>query len=276
MKLLDIGGRPVAGPGSDGTSQPEVPPIPAHVHMGDIVNGHPTRRGKAEAYFFPPVDHVITITDRPVTRLGVRPGVTQSQVLAALGEFACSDRMYGLLNEFPIQPGEGWTIVPGVIHAPGPWPTLEMQRPQDDFNLFAWQMGSHVPDALERAKLKEEVVCRGLPSDAACVEELLDWPLTSASDFQARFKRLPKLLRSETWGTQHQVFFDIFYGESLKVVRGQSATRCESKGRAFSAVVWTGRGFINGLFVDASRGDLRELVAPGKVCGACVRMRICV
>jgi len=33
---------------------------------------------------------------------------------------------------------EGWTIVPGVVHAPGPWLILEMQRAQDDFNLVSF------------------------------------------------------------------------------------------------------------------------------------------
>lgn len=45
------------------------------------------------------------------------------------------------MNVFQIQPNEGWTIREGVIHAPGPWTTFEIQRPQDDYNLCSWTLG---------------------------------------------------------------------------------------------------------------------------------------
>ena len=30
---------------------------------------------------------------------------------------------------------------------PGPWPTFEIQLPQDDFHLLAWQLGEQIPTA---------------------------------------------------------------------------------------------------------------------------------
>ena len=35
-------------------------------------------------------------------------------------------------------------MLPGVVHAPGPWVTFEIQKPQDDFHLCAWQLGKQL------------------------------------------------------------------------------------------------------------------------------------
>lgn len=68
------------------TALPEVPPIPCHVHAGEVecVNGE--RRcvghGKTEAYFFPPLDvppYDLQL-DGVKTRLGLRSDVTKDQV----------------------------------------------------------------------------------------------------------------------------------------------------------------------------------------------------
>ena len=63
---------------------PEVPPIPCHVHAGEVKEGRCVGHGKTEAYFFPPVDvPPYNLTLGPVkTRLGLRPNVTREQVSA--------------------------------------------------------------------------------------------------------------------------------------------------------------------------------------------------
>lgn len=63
-------------------SEAEVPPIPCHVHAGEVVGGHCTGQGKIEAYFFPPVDvppyHLSLSAVK--TRLGLRPNVEKEEV----------------------------------------------------------------------------------------------------------------------------------------------------------------------------------------------------
>lgn len=61
----------------------EVPPIPCHVHSGDVVGGRCVGHGKTEAYFFPPlnVPPYNLELDAVKTRLGLRPGTTKEQVL---------------------------------------------------------------------------------------------------------------------------------------------------------------------------------------------------
>lgn len=60
----------------------EAPPIPCHVHAGEVSGGRCVGHGKTEAYFFPPLDippYNLQL-GRVKTRLGLRPGVTQEQV----------------------------------------------------------------------------------------------------------------------------------------------------------------------------------------------------
>ena len=63
----------------------EVPPIPCHVHSGDVLGGRCVGHGKTEAYFFPPLnvppyDKYNLELDAVKTRLGLRPGTTREQV----------------------------------------------------------------------------------------------------------------------------------------------------------------------------------------------------
>ncbi len=59
-----------------------MPPIPCHVHAGDVVDGCCMGHGKTEAYFFPPLDvPPYNMELGPVkTRLGLRPDVTKDKV----------------------------------------------------------------------------------------------------------------------------------------------------------------------------------------------------
>lgn len=64
-------------------ASPEVPPIPCHVHAGDVQNGSCVGHGKTEAHFFPPLDvPPYNMELSPVkTRLGLKPDITKEQVL---------------------------------------------------------------------------------------------------------------------------------------------------------------------------------------------------
>lgn len=62
---------------------PEAPPIPCHVHAGEVVAGRCKGHGKTEAYFFPPLDvppYNIHLDGEVKTRLGLKQGITKDQV----------------------------------------------------------------------------------------------------------------------------------------------------------------------------------------------------
>ena len=109
------------------------------------------------------------------------------QVLKALEMFGLYDDLYSLLNVFEVHPWETWHIEEKVIHAPGkcalngelispctcthtgPWVTFEIQLPQDDYNLLAWQLGQPLTDPELRAT-KNAHQLKGLPHEGALVE----------------------------------------------------------------------------------------------------------
>jgi hypothetical protein len=260
VKILDIGGEPVV---PDFAQRPETPPIPAHVHGGYVRGGEVIKPGKLEAYYFPRVDVGSVLPGEDVvTRLGLRDGVTRRDVEAALAGFGTSDAMYALLEPWPARAGEGWEILPGVVHAPGPWPTIEVQTPQDDFNLASWQLGARL-SGTERDEAFERFVLRGLGEASRFVSELLDWEATSHDGFEARARRTPETIDEGPWGRRERVFFDRFDGERIEV-RAGARHRLEKRDLGRAGLIWSGRGQVAGRAIGRGPELTDEFLAlPG-------------
>lgn len=105
---------------------------------------------------------------------------------------------------YSVQPFEGWTIRQGVLHAPGPYPTFEIQFPQDDYHLasmyserkvgalincgcIGWTLGARVP-AEQLDQLRQTVLLRGLKDETEWVEKLVKWDMCK----DPNFKYVPK------------------------------------------------------------------------------------
>jgi hypothetical protein len=260
IKVLDIGGDAVV---PSFASESEVPPIPPHVHSGQVVDGRIVAPGKLEAYFFPPLDvSPYHLSIGPVkTRLGLKPDVTKADFLRAVGEFGRSDAVYALLREYDVQPYDGWTIGPRIIHSPGPWVTLEIQTPQDDYNLAAWRLGARLHGAACEAEFKNSVL-RGLSNADDLLLQAIDWELSARSDFKEHFYRPSRILDQGEWGRVLQIFFDAFYGEAVELMPAHSRTLYRDD--PVAAIVWSGEGFVNGTRISATERLKREfLIAPG-------------
>jgi len=263
-KISDIGGRPVKPKFSNGEADEEVPPIPAHVHSGNVCNNKACGPGKKEAYFFPPLDvePYKANLGKVITRLGLQPSITKDSFELGLKGFGENDEIYSLMNVFPINAYDGWTILPGVLHAPGPWLTFEIQRPQDDFNLASWRLGQSIADPNERESFKQAFQMKGLGNEKDFISELIEWDLTTSPKFKEQFYRPSTALEQGEWGRRIQIFFDGFYGEGFEVKAGHSFTR-KADHRPYSGVVWSGSGKINDNHVNCT-DDLRKefIVVP--------------
>jgi len=264
-KVLDIGGNAV--PPSFCPDRPEVPPIPCHVHSGQIekdASGQLKLRGpgKLEAYFFPPLNVApYNMEIKCQTRLGLKPSTTKEQVTAALTKFGVDDECYTLLNVYDVEAYDGWTIPTGVVHSPGPYPTFEIQRPQDDFNLLSWGLGCRCTQS-SLPHMKNTLQLKGLPDETNFVELLLDWPKNVDSSFRESNYRPSTTLSEGVWGRQRRIFFDLFYGEAFEVAAGQEFKRDEDR-RPLGGIVWSGQGTLNGNPVSADTPLSREfLVVP--------------
>jgi len=264
-KLLDIGGTPVVPHYTDvtgETSVAEVPPIPCHVHAGDIVDGHCIPPGKSEAYFFPPTNippYNLDLSGTK-TRLGLKPGVSKEQLVKCLQGFGKSDDLYKLLNEYDVLPWESWFVKEKAIHAPGPWPTFEIQQPQDDFNFLAWKLGETIAsDQLAQVKLDNQT--KSLPDEQTLMNEAIDWELNSNWDKSTWFNKC-NILQQGDWGYCKQLFYHMFYGEGYVIEPGKVFTRAPDK-RPFAGIVWSGSGLLNGMDINCNNNKRREfLVTP--------------
>jgi hypothetical protein len=264
IKLLDIGGQVVT---PSFASSAEVPPIPLHVHAGELnpETGKLEGCGKLEAYFFPPLDvpPYNTRLDSVISRLGLRPEVTPAMLLDGVRRFGQDDSAYQLCNVFDVKPYEGWTIRPKVVHSPGPYPTIEMQLPQDDFHFCCWQLGRKIDSEDDRKAKRDAFVLKGFPNEEAMLQQAVDFHLSSDAQFRHRNHRPSIPLDSGDWGKRYQIFFDEFYAESIEVNPGCRYVREEKEGRPCAGIVWSGKGSVNGNEVDVNKPLQKEfLVVP--------------
>lgn len=262
-KVLDIGGAAVQ-PSFGG--DPEVPPIPCHVHAGQVVDGRCTGCGKLEAYFFPPLDvppYNLKLSG-VFSRFGLRPDATPAQVVEAFRRFGQDDSLYALQNKYELGPWESWIIRPKIMHSPGPWLTFEIQTPQDDFNLLGWQVGRPLQGA-EYADTKASQQMRGFSSEEQLFAETIDWDLNVDPAFKEKWHRPATVLEEGPWGRRIRIFHFEFNGEGFELLPGGKYTR-PADARPFAAIVWSGEGTVNGQPASAEQMERKEfLVTPGTV-----------
>jgi rfaE bifunctional protein nucleotidyltransferase chain/domain len=258
-KILDIGGDSVIPSFS---RNPETPPIPCHLHSGHIHNGKVTGSGKVEAYFFPELDCKLPrLSEKAVTRLGLKPGTTNEAFVSALKKFGIDDEMYSLFNECEIKPNDGWTIPSKVLHSPGPWTTFEIQTPQDDFNLASWNLGKTI-ESEQLSKIKNDFQLKGVKDEEDFLYQLVDWEKNTSLKFKEDFYRPSKIIEMGVWGKRRQIFFDCFYGESIEVNPGETFRRIADK-RPFAGIVWFGKGKLNDNELNYKVNNCKEfLVTP--------------
>lgn len=161
-------------------------PLPHHIHHNDQFASLTGQMGKPEAYFFPPQlnNHGGQF---PYTFFGLQPGTTRDQVRRALLDFTKGDNhITSLSAAYRLDPGTGWDVPPGLLHAPGSLCTYEPQKASDVFAMYQSLAGTTV--------VPEELLWKDTPKDkVGDVEHLLDvidWDLNLDPQFAAnRFMR---------------------------------------------------------------------------------------
>ncbi len=146
-------------------------PLPHHVHHGDHHAAKVGQLGKPEAYFFPPQANNHG-GDFPYTFFGLEPGTTREQVRQCLADFTQGDnKLTNLSRAYRLQPGTGWNVPPGVLHAPGSLCTYEPQKASDVFAMYQ----SLVNDQI----MEEQFLWKNTPpekvGDLDYLLEVLDW-----------------------------------------------------------------------------------------------------
>lgn len=148
-------------------------PLPHHIHHNDEHAALIGQKGKPEAYYFPPQvnNHG---GDFPYTFFGIAPGTTKDQILECLKNFTKGDnKITSYSQAFPLDPGTGWDVPPGMLHAPGSMCTYEPQKASDVFAMYQ--------SLVNEAVIPEALLWNGTPQDRMGdyeqLLEVIDWEL---------------------------------------------------------------------------------------------------
>jgi hypothetical protein len=163
-------------------------PLPHHIHHNDEYAAMTGQKGKPEAYYFPPQlnNHG---GDFPYTFFGIAPGTTKEQIKECLMNFNKGDnKITNYSQAFKLEPGTGWDVPPGMLHAPGSLCTYEPQKASDIFAMYQ--------SLVNEAIIPEELLWNGTPKDRIgdfdLLVEVIDWELnTNPNILETRFM-LPK------------------------------------------------------------------------------------
>ena len=144
---------------------------------------------------------------------------------------------------FPLIPGTGWDVPPGMLHAPGSMCTYEPQKASDVFAMYQ--------SLVNEAVIPEELLWNGTPKDEIGnydqLMEVIDWDLnTNPNLLETRFMQ-PILVSdeaemeakgySEKWICYRS---DAFSAKELTVFPGQTVTITDAA--AYGLIMMQGHG----------------------------------
>jgi len=166
-------------------------PIPHHMHQSDEDAKRVGRRGKPEAYYFPPQYNQLE-NNFPYTFMGLEPGTTKADVRRCLENWNKGDNgILFLSRAFKLQPGTGWQINPGILHAPGSLVTYEPQVNSDVFAMFQSEVEGRIIDW----SLLTKDVPADRHHDLDYIVGMLDWDANVNPEFAATNRVFPKPVR---------------------------------------------------------------------------------
>lgn len=201
--------------------------LPHHVHHRDQHAALVGQLGKPEAYYFPPQVNNYG-ADFPYTFFGLEPGTTKDQVRECLVNFTKGDnKLTNLSKAYRLEPGTGWDVPPGILHAPGSLCTYEPQRASDVFAMYQSLVGDQLLD--------ESLLWKDTPPDRKgdfdYLIEVLDWEANTDPEFAAHHFMRPKPVRPveemEAEGYREMwvcYLSDAYSAKELTVLPGRTAT----------------------------------------------------
>ena len=206
-------------------------PLPLHLHQRQQHASQVGMDGKPEAYFFPAQLNNYG-AEFPHTYFGLEPGVTRAQVRHCLEVWNQGDnRITDLSKAYRLEPGTGWFVPAGVLHAPGSYCTYEPQWASDVFAMFQ-SLVSEVP-------IDWSLLIKNVPpshqTDLDYLVSLIDWEANQVSNFKESYFRPPLPVDSmesmrdagyiEKWITYGNEFVA---AKELTVLPGRSVTVCDA------------------------------------------------
>jgi hypothetical protein len=218
-------------------------PLPHHVHHNDEKAALIGQKGKPEAYYFPPQlnNHG---GDFPYTFMGIAPGTPKEVIKECLMNFTKGDnKLTNYSQAYKLEPGTGWDVPPGLLHAPGSMCTYEPQKASDVFAMYQ--------SLVNEAIIPEALLWNGTPpesiGDYDALMDVLDWDLNVDPNMMANRFMAPRPVSNveemkasgyvENWICYKS---EAFSAKELTVFPGQTVTIKDSA--AYGMIVMQGRG----------------------------------
>jgi hypothetical protein len=225
-------------------------PIPHHMHQKDEHAKRVGRRGKPEAYYFPP-QYNPTDNNYPYTFMGLEPGTMKEDVRRCLENWNRGDNGITYLSRaFRLERGTGWQIDAGILHAPGSLLTYEPQVNSDVFAMFQSEVEGRIIDW----SLLTKDVPPELNRDLDYIIGMLDWDANVNPRFAESNRRFPKPVKPfaqtepegyrEVWITYGTPWYS---AKELTVLPKRTATITDSA--AYGIILTQGHGTFGGLQV---------------------------
>ena len=220
-------------------------PIPHHLHQTDEFAARTGQKGKPEAYYFPP-QYNFKDNNFPYTFMGLEPGTTRDDVRRCLERWNEGDN--GILyhsRAYRLQPGTGWQVNPGILHAPGSLVTYEPQRNSDVFAMYQ--------SLVEGRTVPWELLVKDVPEehhhDLDYLLDMLDWEANTDPEF-AKHRlfhptpvREPGAMAEAGYAENWVVYSTKFYSaKELTVFPGRNVTVTDAE--AYGTIVTQGYGSI--------------------------------
>jgi hypothetical protein len=184
-------------------------PIPHHMHQSEKHAKRVGQEHKPEAYYFPAQMNAVR-NNFPLTFFGLTSDTSKQDIFDCLERWEKGDN--GILNHsvaHQLQPGTGWLIPPGILHAPGSLCTYEVQWGSDVYAMFQ--------NIVEDRVLGWDALTRNVPPDKVhdldYIVGMLDWDANK----NPHFKRDHFLMPIPIGETVRDGFVDqwVIYGDVL-------------------------------------------------------------
>lgn len=226
--------------------------LPHHVHHRDRHAKLVGQLGKPESYFFPPQLNNYG-ADFPYTFFGLRPDTTKDMLREALRRFPKGDNgITALSAAYRLDPGTGWDVPAGILHAPGSLCTYEPQKASDVFAMYQSLTG----DSIVPESLLWKDTPPGKVGDLDYLIEVLDWEANVDPHFAERHftPRRPVRPVAETTAegfVDHWIAYKSseYSAKELTVLPGRTVTVRDSG--AYGMILLQGHGRMGVWDIDA-------------------------
>src|SRR5680860_735180 len=223
--------------------------LPHHIHLGEKYAKNVGMEGKPEAYYFPPQVN-FTENNFPYTFFGLEPGTTKEQVRKCLMDFEKGDnKITNLSKAYRLEPGTGWLLPPGILHAPGSLCSFEPQWASDVYGMYQSVVANK---PIDRSLLVKDVPDK-YKNDLDYIMDIIDWDLNVDPKYKERFHLKPVLIGNtkdngyeEKWIVYGKVNkMEVFSAKELTVYSGDKINIKDSG--AYGIITVQGHGKINDI-----------------------------